>query len=56
MSVSGSDCITSVVGKKSSNAFTYLDNDRDVSKLLLRLAGLNDSTLSDDAMAEIELC
>lgn len=47
---------TSVVGKKSSHAFTYVDDARDVSTLLLRLAGLNDSTLSDDAMAGIESC
>ncbi len=45
---------TSVVGKKQSHAFTYVDDARDVSTLLLRLAGLNDSTLSDEAMAGIE--
>ena len=45
---------TCVVGKKQSHAFTYVDDARDVSTLLLRLAGLNDSTLSDEAMAGIE--
>ena len=45
---------TCVVGKKPSHAFTYVDDARDVSSLLLRLAGLNDSTLSDEAMAGIE--
>jgi hypothetical protein len=45
---------TSVVGKKASHAFTYVDDARDVSTLLLRMAGLNDSMLSDEAMAGIE--
>ena len=45
---------TSVVGKKPSHACTYVDDARDVSTMLLRLAGLNDSTLSNEAMAGIE--
>lgn len=43
-----------MVGKKPSHAFTYVDDARDVSTMLLRLAGLNDSTLSNEAMAGIE--
>jgi len=45
---------TSVVGKKPSHAFTYVDDARDVSTMLLRLAGLHDSTLSNEAIAGIE--
>ena len=44
---------TAVVGKKQSHAFTYVDDARDVSTLLLKLAGMKGSTLSDEAMAGI---
>ena len=45
---------TTVVGKKNSHAFTFVDDARDVSTLLRKLASNGDSTLSDEAMAGAE--
>jgi len=45
---------TTVVGKKNSHALTFVDDARDVSTLLRKLASDGDSILSDEAMAGAE--